>query len=90
MLGTLAPVPPATCIRGTLTSGPFPMDLAGTTAPYIAGAGAEHHLDIYRRRDRSGPMPVVLYIHGGGFRLLSKETHWVMATILVRGVSSRS
>jgi len=39
---------------------------------------AEHHLDVYRPVDRSGPAPAVLYIHGGGFRILSKETHWIM------------
>ena len=39
---------------------------------------AEHHLDVYRPLDLEGPAPVVLYIHGGGFRILSKETHWIM------------
>ncbi len=37
-----------------------------------------HLLDVYRRDD--GPRRgVMLYLHGGGFRILSKETHWVMA-----------
>ena len=34
-------------------------------------------LDVYRPIERSGPLPVVLYIHGGGFRILSKDTHWM-------------
>lgn len=38
----------------------------------------EHRLDIYRPRGAVGPQPAVLYIHGGGFRILSKDTHWVM------------
>jgi len=29
-------------------------------------------------------MPVVFYIHGGGFRFLSKDTHWVMALSFAR------
>ena len=30
------------------------------------------------------PWPVVLYVHGGGFRILSKDTHWVMGLAYVR------
>ena len=36
-----------------------------------------HRLDIYRPQ-LPGPHPVILYVHGGGFRALSKETHWIM------------
>jgi len=36
-----------------------------------------HRLDIYRPIG-PGPHPVILYVHGGGFRALSKETHWIM------------
>jgi acetyl esterase len=47
--------------------------------PYVAGSRrAEHRLDVYRPRGATGPLPVVLYVHGGGFRMLSKDTHWVM------------
>lgn len=44
------------------------------------------HLDIYRPRDmdpaqqRAG----VLYLHGGGFRALSKDTHWLMGLAFAR------
>ena len=30
------------------------------------------------------PLPVVMYVHGGGFRMLSKETHRVMALAIAR------
>lgn len=46
--------------------------------PYASGAREEHHLDVYRPLDLAGPAPCVLYIHGGGFRILSKDTHWIM------------
>lgn len=36
-------------------------------------------LDIWRPKHAKAKAPVVLYLHGGGFRILSKETHWVMA-----------
>lgn len=37
-----------------------------------------HDLDIYRPSDTSGPLPTVLYVHGGAFQSLSKDTHWMM------------
>ena len=43
-------------------------------------------LDVYRPRVREASVlsPAVLYVHGGGFRMLSKETHWVMALQFAR------
>ncbi len=43
-------------------------------------------LDVWRPVDRAskGPLPAVLYVHGGGFRILSKSTHWVMALVFAR------
>ncbi len=48
----------------------------------------EHLLDVYRplplenqarfRRYDGPPWPIVFYVHGGGFRILSKDTHWIM------------
>jgi acetyl esterase len=56
--------------------------------PYVDNGAREHVLDVYRpipkRGENSGPLPVVLYIHGGGFRLLSKDTHYVMALAFAR------
>lgn len=41
-------------------------------------------LDVYRPRDlKAGAIPV-LYLHGGGFRILSKDTHWAMALSFAR------
>lgn len=49
------------------------------------GPGVHQHLDVWRPTDRGdGPLPVILYIHGGGFRILSKESHWIMALALAR------
>jgi acetyl esterase len=48
----------------------------------------EHRLDIYRPRALSRgevqKVPIVLYVHGGGFRILSKDTHWVMGLAYAR------
>ena len=55
--------------------------------PYVPGSTSKAHLlDIYRPdpsapigdRHDGPPWPVVLYVHGGAFRILSKETHWIM------------
>lgn len=48
--------------------------------PYRDGTNPAHRLDVVRpRASAPGLRPVVLYLHGGGFRILSKETHWMMA-----------
>lgn len=44
----------------------------------------EHRLDVYRPENKRGPLPVVLYVHGGGFRILSKDTHWMMGLAFAR------
>jgi acetyl esterase len=41
-------------------------------------------LDIYRPIHRPGPWPVVFYVHGGAFHLLSKDTHWLMGLVFAR------
>lgn len=43
-----------------------------------------HRLDVYRPRGAPGPLPVVLHVHGGGFRILSKDTHWLMGLAFAR------
>lgn len=57
---------------------------------YIEGSTLrEHLLDVWRPiasptslevppRYEGPPWPVVFYVHGGGFRILSKDTHWMM------------
>lgn len=52
--------------------------------PYRPSGSPDHLLDIYRPLQRSGPLPVVLHIHGGGFRILSKDTHWMMGLAFAR------
>jgi acetyl esterase len=59
--------------------------------PYVDGAHRLQHLDIYRPldppealRDAHGRLPIVLYVHGGGFRMLSKDSHWLPALIYAR------
>ena len=51
---------------------------------YTESGRAEHRLDVYRRPDATGPRPIVLYVHGGAFRSLSKNTHWLMGLAYAR------
>jgi acetyl esterase len=44
----------------------------------------ERKLDVYRPAARWTDLPVVLYVHGGGFRVLSKASHWLMAIAFAR------
>jgi acetyl esterase len=43
-----------------------------------------HQLDIYKPIQRPRPWPVVFYVHGGAFHLLSKDTHWLMGLVFAR------
>jgi acetyl esterase len=52
--------------------------------PYRDTGSTDHTLDVYRPIDRKHPGPCILYIHGGAFRILSKETHWIMGLIFAR------
>jgi acetyl esterase len=52
--------------------------------PYHDTGRDEHLLDIYRPASGDGPWPVVFYVHGGGFRILSKDTHWIMCLAFAR------
>ncbi len=52
--------------------------------PYLPDGRNEHLLDVYRPKEAEGPLPVVLYLHGGSFRILSKETHWLMGLAFAR------
>jgi acetyl esterase len=46
----------------------------------LAYGNAPHQrLDIYRPKNHHGQLPCVFYVHGGGFRICSKESHWMMA-----------
>jgi acetyl esterase len=50
----------------------------------IYGPHGSHRLDIYRPVHRPKPWPVVFYVHGGAFHLLSKDTHWLMGLVFAR------
>lgn len=53
--------------------------------PYRDTGLRAHTLDVYRPADRSAePRPTLVYVHGGGFRILSKDTHWMMALHFAR------
>lgn len=52
--------------------------------PYRGTGMPEHLLDVYRPQSSEGPLPIVFYVHGGGFRILSKDTHWVMGLAFAR------
>lgn len=52
---------------------------------YHASKSPAHLLDVYVPAEPSdGPRPVVVYFHGGGFRFLSKESHWLMGLAFAR------
>jgi acetyl esterase len=43
-----------------------------------------NQLDVYVPTRPRRPLPVVMYVHGGGFAMLSKDTHRVMALAIAR------
>jgi acetyl esterase len=51
---------------------------------YGPTSGPSHRLDVYVPTRARRPLPVVMYVHGGGFAMLSKETHRVMAVSFAR------
>jgi acetyl esterase len=60
------------------------VEIVRDVAYAAAGGHPEHRLDVYRPPGATGTRPVVLYLHGGGFHTLSKETHWIMALAFAR------
>lgn len=56
-----------------------------TDVAYREDGDPAHLLDVYRPTEPSeGPRPALLYIHGGSFRILSKDSHFMIATALAR------
>lgn len=43
--------------------------------PYLPDDKKAHRLDILRPKQRQSLLPVLMYIHGGGFTMGSKDTH---------------
>lgn len=52
--------------------------------PYLADGDRAHRLDVYLPKRARGPLPAAIYVHGGGFRHLSKETLWFAALTFAR------
>jgi acetyl esterase len=52
--------------------------------PYRSTEDPSHRLDVFVPTHSDGPHPIVLYVHGGGFRILSKDTHFGMAMQFAR------
>lgn len=42
--------------------------------PYVSGGHPRQVLDLYLPR-AAGPLPLIVWIHGGAFRMRSKEDH---------------
>jgi acetyl esterase len=49
--------------------------------PYLGSGKPAHLMDVYRPLDAADDelRPAVLYVHGGGFEVCSKDTHWLLA-----------
>ncbi|MGJ8687000.1 MAG: alpha/beta hydrolase [Spongiibacteraceae bacterium] len=52
--------------------------------PYGEVDGSALNLDIYRPKNVSGKLPILMYVHGGAFTICSKETHRAIALIYAR------
>lgn len=52
--------------------------------PYATSKRFFHSLDVYVPMRAPRPAPVVMYVHGGAFASLSKDTHRVMALAIAR------
>lgn len=46
--------------------------------PYQKSSSEEQRLDVIRAKGAEGVQPALLYIHGGGFAVCSKETHEII------------
>ena len=51
---------------------------------YAEPGDVPHRLDVYIPAQSVRPTPVVMYVHGGAFSMLSKDTHRVMALAYAR------
>ena len=52
--------------------------------PYRPTGEQAHTVDVYMPTRTPKPQPTLLYVHGGGFSMCSKETHRVMALAYAR------
>ncbi len=73
--GALRAVPEA--MRWTPLSIPLAMGLsADRDVEYVSEGTTAQRLDVYRPLDGRPPYPVLMYIHGGALRFLSKSHYW--------------
>ncbi len=49
---------------------------------YASSNGRDLHLDIFKPKEVEGPLPVVIYVHGGGWLWGQKENMWEEAAEL--------
>jgi acetyl esterase len=52
--------------------------------PYVGSGRKSHVLDVYVPQAMKGPLPVVLYVHGGAFMWGSKDTHFMFGQLWAR------
>ncbi len=52
--------------------------------PYLGTGREAHLLDVWSAHEPGANAPVLFYVHGGGFRILSKDTHWNFALAFAR------
>jgi acetyl esterase len=50
----------------------------------LAYGDGVRRVDVWRPIRRRGPLPTMLYLHGGGFQQLSRDTHWIFALAFAR------
>lgn len=48
---------------------------------YLTASGVELKLDVYRPRGASGPLPTVLFFHGGGYRITATKEASVLNVV---------
>ncbi|MBI2375428.1 MAG: alpha/beta hydrolase [Deltaproteobacteria bacterium] len=48
------------------------------------GRDPAHRYDVFLPLHAPGRRPVVVYVHGGGFHAMSKDTHWLLGLIFAR------
>lgn len=51
---------------------------------YTSSGEEVHLMDVYQPLHRHGAAPVVFYVHGGGFTVCSKESHWMFGAEFAR------
>ncbi|MBT9557102.1 MAG: alpha/beta hydrolase fold domain-containing protein [Myxococcales bacterium] len=64
--------------------GPLPAQKLDVYRPAATGAASLPAATEPGGVARPGGLPVVIHIHGGGFRYFSKDTHWAMAAAFAR------